>query len=55
MKQDLKKVEVKELYVAPVCECIEMLSEGILCASTGSDISSTGVFGAEGDRFVGEW
>lgn len=55
MKQDLKKVEVKELYVAPVCECIEMLSEGILCASTDGNISSTGVFGAEGDRFVGEW
>lgn len=55
MKQDLKKVEVKELYVAPVCECIEMLSEGILCASGNTISTSTGVFGAEGDRFVGEW
>lgn len=54
MKQELKKVEVKELYVAPVCECIEMLSEGILCGSSES-LTSTGVFGAEGDRFVGEW
>ena len=54
MKQDLKKVEVKELYVA-VCECIEMLSEGILCASGNTISTSTGVFGAEGDRFVGEW
>lgn len=53
MKQELKKVELKELYVAPVCECIEMLSEGILCASSLE--SSTGVFGAEGDRYVGEW
>ncbi|MCR8894254.1 hypothetical protein [Bacteroides sp. ET336] len=55
MKQELKKVEVKELYVAPVCECIEMLSEGILCGSGNGSNSSTGVFGAEGDRFVGEW
>lgn len=53
MKQELKEVELKELYVAPVCECIEMLSEGILCAS--DKVSSTGVFGAEGDRYVGEW
>lgn len=55
MKQELKEVEVKELYVAPVCECIEMLSEGILCASGNTISTSTGVFGAEGDRYVGEW
>lgn len=54
MKQELKKVEVKELYVAPVCECIEIFSEGILCASS-SEQYPAGLFGSEGDGFVGEW
>lgn len=53
MKQELKKVEVKEFYVAPVCECIEIMSEGILCASSVD--SNTGAFGSEGDIFWGEW
>lgn len=53
MKQKFEKVEIKETYVAPLCECIEISSEGILCGSVVQ--SGEGVFGTEGDRFVGEW
>ena len=53
MKQKSEKIEIKETYVAPMCECIEILSEGILCAS--SVHSTGGVFGAEEDYFMGEW
>lgn len=54
MKQKFEKVEIKETYVAPLCECIEISSEGILCGSIPSH-TNEGVFGTEGDRFVGEW
>lgn len=53
MKQKFEKVEIKETYVAPLCECIEISSEGILCGSVSD--TNEGVFGTEGDRFVGEW
>lgn len=45
----------REMYVAPNCECIEICSEGILCASNPSSLEDEGVFGAEGDRLGGEW
>lgn len=54
MKQDLEKAEVKEFYVPPTCECVEVYSEGILCSSGHEDVSN-GVFDSVGDSFVGEW
>lgn len=54
MKQDLEKAEVKEFYVPPTCECVEVYSEGILCASDHTNVSN-GVFDSVGDSFVGEW
>lgn len=53
MKKEFNMVEVKETYLAPVCECIEISSEGILCAS--SIQVNEGVFDTEGDSFMGEW
>lgn len=54
MKQEFGKTEMKEAYVAPKCECIEVSSEGILCSSAdGSNDESS--FGSEGDIFGGEW
>lgn len=56
MKQDFANAEVKEFYVPPTCECVEVYSEGILCASDPSYTGNGGgVFEAEGDRFIGEW
>lgn len=52
MKKEFKKVEVKEVYLAPVCECIEISSEGVLCGST---FTGDGAFGSEDNDFVGEW
>ena len=54
MKQDLEKAEVKEFYVPPTCECVEVYSEGILCSSGSAD-AGYGVFNSVGDGFVGEW
>ncbi len=54
MKQDLEKAEVKEFYVPPTCECVEVYSEGILCASDPTNVSNV-VFDSVGDSFVGEW
>ena len=54
MKQDLEKAEIKEFYVPPTCECVEVYSEGILCASDPTNVSN-GVFDSVGDSFVGEW
>lgn len=54
MKQDLEKAEVKEFYVPPTCECVEVYSEGILCTSDPTNVSN-GVFDSVGDSFVGEW
>lgn len=54
MKQDFANAEVKEFYVPPTCECVEVYSEGILCASDPTNVSN-GVFDSVGDSFVGEW
>lgn len=54
MKQEFEKIEMKEVYVAPKCECVEVYSEGILCASDPTNVSN-GVFDSVGDSFVGEW
>lgn len=54
MQKEFKKTDLKEMYVAPKCECIEVCSEGILCSSNiNSDMESS--FGSNGDFFTGEW
>lgn len=53
MKQKSERIEIKETYVAPLCECIEISSEGILCASGIQ--SDGGRFGSDDDFFMGEW
>ena len=46
MKNNVELTDKKEIYVAPVCECIEVDMEGVLCSST---------FETAGDDFWGEW
>lgn len=53
MQQEFENVKLKEFYLPPTCECVEVCYEGILCASDFH--VSNGVFDSEGDRFVGEW
>lgn len=53
MIKEFEKVNVKEVYIAPMCECIEISPEGILCGS--SIQANEGLFGSEGDIYVGEW
>lgn len=50
MKNNVELTDKKEIYVAPVCECIEMDMEGMLCAS-----SDRNPFETAGDEFWGEW
>lgn len=53
MQKKMENVDVKEMYVAPSCECIEVCSEGILCSSNISNTESS--FDSQGDIFGGEW
>lgn len=46
MKNNVELTDKKEIYVAPVCECIEVDMEGVLCSSA---------FETAGDDFWGEW
>lgn len=54
MKQEFEKIEMKEVYVAPKCEYIEVRSEGILCSSS-VESNQPSVFGYVGDSYRGEW
>lgn len=50
MKNDIELTEQREIYIAPVCECIEVDMEGMLCSSSGNNSFETA-----GDDFWGEW
>lgn len=52
MKNNVELTDKKEIYVTPVCECIEMDMEGMLCASTYNEMNP---FDTVGDSFGGEW
>lgn len=50
MEKNVEMTDKREIYVAPMCECMEVDMEGMLCSS-----DKNGVFESNGDDFWGEW
>lgn len=49
MEKRIETTDKREIYVAPVCECVEVEMEGMLCSSDKHG------FDTVGDDFWGEW